>query len=775
MRGTLILLLIGMMYTVQAQTADVLFRGKVMNEYSAGLAGATVQVSAENNNDTLSQVTDAEGKFMLKLKAIDGYRMTVNYLGYEDQSVPINVLDIDNSSYNILFKMVPAEIPMSIVDVRIGQYHDQELLPSLAHTITIEEVRKLPATFFDPARLAQSLPGVANNSDQANGISIRGNNPDFFKWYLEGVEILNPNHTSNAGTVSDRPSQNAGGVNVLSAQLLSQSQFYKSNFPTGYQNALAGIMGMSLRNGDRNERKHFFQLGLIGLEASSEGPLNKDKKKGTYLFNYRYSTVGLLSNLGLDFGGEKIDFQDLAMNLSYPTKRGAVKVFGVVGLSNNVFTAPENVDEREEQKDNTNINFSGDVGLIGVNFDTYISKKQRLNLTSILSANLVTRQTTPANQPSISLTDDVDEQVMLSTKVSLDRKIKKGNWSYGLYHTWLRYGINSTVMNEVKIGLRKARVLRTGLFTQLDLQLADRWRWSGGVNQSIQTTEAGASELLFEPRTVISFSANEKQSWNFATGLYSQSLAPRTYHLRGSSNNNRVQNIKSWQNELGYTYKASNTEVKVELFYQHLYHVPIGLTRDGNAFSILNGNDGVEILGLNNEGLGRNAGIEMSIRKSPEYEGWMWWLNGTLYRSEYKLSSGAWQSTRFNGQYIFNGILGKEWRIKNSITYGIHGRANYLGGFRETPIDLAASKNEGRTIYVDDKPFTQKQQDYFRIDLSIFRKVVHKKFTSTLSLDIQNLLNRKNEAFSIYDNFLNKVVRRKQLGLLPILNYRIQF
>ena len=42
---------------------------------------------------------------------------------------------------------------------------------------------------------------------------------------IEGVEIVNPNHLSNAGTFNDQPAATGGGVNVLSAQMLDKSSF----------------------------------------------------------------------------------------------------------------------------------------------------------------------------------------------------------------------------------------------------------------------------------------------------------------------------------------------------------------------------------------------------------------------------------------------------------------------------------------------------------------------------------------------------------------------
>jgi hypothetical protein len=534
-------------------------------------------------------------------------------------------------------------------------------------------------------------------------------------------------------------------------------------------------MGMSLRNGDNKKRKHFAQVGLIGLELSSEGPIQKDKQGASYLFNYRFSTVGLLTQLGLDFGGEAIDFQDLAFNFSFPTQKGIFEVFAIGGLSNNVFTAPLDATEREEEKDNTNIDFSGDMGLVGVNYDTYLSPKNRLNFTSILSANINSRISAAVDFPDQSISDS-NQHTMLSSKVSFDHKLNKGNIQFGIFNNILTYDFATanTIISE-SISVEGEQINRVGIFGELDYALGKKWRWSGGVNLTQQLNSTVENEFLVEPRTSFHFQMNKDHSLQLVSGLYSQSNAPRVYHITDQLLNTNVRNIKSWQNVLNYTYRTKNIEWRTEAFYQFLYDVPIADAEIGFNFSVLNGLDGVDVLALESEGEGRNIGIETSIRKTPDYYGWLWGTNATVYKSQYRTNSDEWLNTRFDGSYIFNALVGKEWTRKRMQTFGIHARANYLGGFRATPIDLSASRDAGQTVFDESDAFTIKQDDYFRVDFSIYRKVERKKYTSTLSLDIQNVFNQKNEAFRFYDSFLDRVVQRQQLGLLPIINYRVQF
>ena len=80
---------------------------------------------------------------------------------------------------------------------------------------------------------------------------------------------------------------------------------------------------MKLRNGNNQKNENTIQVGIMGIDIASEGPLSKNHK-ASYIFNYRYSTTGLLN---LD--GGTMDYQDLNFKLNFPTqKAGTFSVWG---------------------------------------------------------------------------------------------------------------------------------------------------------------------------------------------------------------------------------------------------------------------------------------------------------------------------------------------------------------------------------------------------------------------------------------------------------------
>ena len=180
---------------------------------------------------------------------------------------------------------------------------------------------------------------------------------------------------------------------------------------------------------------------------------------------------------------------------------------------------------------------------------------------------------------------------------------------------------------------------------------------------------------------------------------------------------------------------------------------------------------------LDNNGTGKNYGIELTVQKYFQ-KNTFWLANISLYESKYKGSDGIERDTRFNGNYIVNATYGKEFPYsKKGKDYilGVNLRMNLTGGLRESAIDEIASESAGKTIYEAAEAYTLKQKDIFKTDLRIYWKRNKKKFNSTLALDIQNVTNSKNESFKYYDTFLNEVEQQYQLGLIPILSYRIEF
>ena len=89
---------------------------------------------------------------------------------------------------------------------------------------------------------------------------------------------------------------------------------------------------MNLRTGNTTDRQHTFQAGTMGLDIASEGPVVQGSN-ASYLFNYRYSTLGLLTDLNIVPSDQEFRYQDLSFKFNVPTRNtGTFSLWGIGGI-----------------------------------------------------------------------------------------------------------------------------------------------------------------------------------------------------------------------------------------------------------------------------------------------------------------------------------------------------------------------------------------------------------------------------------------------------------
>lgn len=767
-----------------AQVPSQTIRGVIKDlDSHQALPGATIELVG--TEPLIGSTTNDQGLYRLENVPVGRYQIKVRFLGYE--SIVLSGVLVESGKE--LVQDVWLRESSETLDQIVVKANETQRIPGLsAHTITVEEIQRFAATFNDPVRLAMSYPGIVGNNDQANGVSIRGNSPSTVQWRLEGLEIVNPNHLSNAGTFFDRPSQSAGGVTILSAQMLGTSTIYKSAFPLEYGNAIGGIMDMSLRSGNNEQHEFTAQAGLIGFDFAAEGPFSKNSN-ASYLFNYRYSFTGLLTSFGVDFGDEQINYQDLSFNFNFPTKKGGnIKLFGLGGLSENIFERKPN-EEQEEEKDAHDINFDAKMGAIGLKYEKY-SRIGYLNLAALYSASENNYFKSPAMlfsffPPDINKVDEKGITKKLSLAASINKKINGLNQ--------LKYGLTATqIMSDFKTNVTyDFNILFITNFID-DQAKGENWlirpylNWIRQISPKLEFQIGLAAASYSQSRTVhvepnLSLTAklDEKQEVSFAASLHSQLHTPGLYFLsldggEGHQNSGLIPSqtfhiVAGYQRNLGPT-----TTFSAELYYQYLYEIPI--LRDSMAsYSFLNFVDGPEWLALtlDNAGTGTNYGLDLSLQRLLN-DSWYYLISASLYSSKFIAGDDQLYDTRFNGKYLLRFTGGKEFTIRKESKsktkiFGLNLSSMYLGGMRRTENQFALFNP------FEPNPFSEKLKDYFRTDLRFYWKWYKGNRTNTFALDIQNVTNTKNEAYFYYDQFLSDLVSKKQLGMIPNMSYKIEF
>jgi hypothetical protein len=285
----------------------------------------------------------------------------------------------------------------------------------------------------------------------------------------------------------------------------------------------------------------------------------------------------------------------------------------------------------------------------------------------------------------------------------------------------------------------------------------------------------------FEPRASVKYELNDQQAISFGYGLHGQMQPVGVYQAQVIQTDGSV--IKP-NSTLGFNkahhfvvgYDRSITKylrVKAESYYQHLYNIAV---KDDptNPISTLVNIEGYMTGAMVNKGFGRNYGVELTVEQFTHNN--LYFLVATsLYNSEYKALDNVWRNSRFNAQHALSITGGKDFNWRKNRTFGLNLRTIWTGGFRDTPIDIDRSMQNGKTEYIQSLAFEEKMPDYFRADLRVSIKRNRTHSTSTFALDILNATNHQNVGGRYFDVFTGKIKNWYQLPLLPVLSYRIEF
>jgi hypothetical protein len=765
-----------------SQSLTQTIRGTVVDRVSqTPLPGSSVILLG--TDPLVGTTTDPEGNFKLTQVPIGSHTLRITFIGYKELTLP-NVMV--NSGKEVVLSILLEEdithLEALVISAETAIEKNKPLNDMAvvsARTFSVEETRKFAAAVNDPARMVSSYAGVVSTSDGNNSISIRGNSPFGLLWRMEGVDIPNPNHFANVAT-------SGGGVSILSSQLLANSDFLTGAFPAEFGNALAGVFDLNLRKGNNEKREYTVQAGFLGTDLAAEGPFSK-KYRGSYLINYRYSTLSVLSKVGVNIGDAITNFQDLSYNIFLPTKKlGNFSLFGFGGLSDQTQDAKKDFTQWEEEFSRYNSRYFSNTGAAGIKHAITFHTRTYLQSVVVFSGNdngfeefrLDDSYEDVFSYRQNHINKKVTASTVLQHKINARHSLRAGIY-YNKYFFNLRQRDLNRETNEIEQPLNASGSTQTTqAFTQWNYRVTDRLTLNSGIHfLSLFDNQT----YSIEPRASVKYDLPAQQSLSIGYGLHGQ-LQPigvyqaETTRVDGPRHqpNKDLEMNKAHHFVTGYDRAVSkHMRIKAETYYQHLYNIAVAADPASTRSTLVN-EDGYITDPLVNLGRGRNYGLELTLEHFMHHQ--LYFLfSASFYQSEYKALDQVWRNTRYNGNHAITFTGGKEYLWKKNRSFGVNIRTIYTGGFRYTPVDITRSQAAGETKYIESLAFTQQLPDYFRTDLRISLKRNRPRSTTTLALDIQNTTNQKNLGGQYFEVRSGEIKKWYQLPLLPILSYRVEF
>jgi len=786
---TLYAMAIALSASTFAQKTGQTVRGTVVDAFTGSpVIGATIQVIG--SNPLINSLSNQNGEFTISNIQPGRWTFAASMVGYKSQSYS-NIMVISGKETVLSFKLEEKVTNLSEVVVSNGQSKERPINETAllsARSFSVEETERFAGSLGDPARMVSNFAGVVVSNDARNDIIIRGNSPSGLLWKIEGVDVPNPNHFGSQGSTG-------GPVSMLNNNLLANSDFLTGAFPAEYGNALSGVFDLNLRSGNKEKYEFTGQVGFNGFELAAEGPikLGKEAPKGSFIVDYRYSTMQLVGKLGMNAGtGTAIpEYNDLSVIADLPTRKfGRFKFVGIYG---NSFIRLNRSFDKTEATTHSQVGYATDFGAA---LDVSI-----LTHTLMLSENTKLKTSLSyQNSSSTTLNDTIDyENHSYFTNYAGTLAEKKEIISTLLKHRFsaednLSAGLS---LNRFSTSFKDSAYVKSldKRITLTDVNKEPSILYEGYVNWQHKfsdelTLNSGLHyqyydlnlESALEPRLGLQWQFAPNQSLSVGYGLHSQ-IQPRSVYFYKeyhngvySENNHDLKFTRSHQVVLGYDWHLGNDfRIKAETYFQSLYNVPV--SRVNNEFSMLNAGSGYYIQrldSLENTGKGRNYGVELTAEKFLS-DGWYALTTISLYDSKYQGFDHKWRNTAFNSNFAVNALAGYEWKVgkKNFLTLDL--RTVWSGGMRYIPIDLPASISAGEQVFDAAHTYSTKYKDYFRTDLRIGFKQNFGKVSQEWGLDLQNVTNHSNLFSEQYNNQLQEVTTIYQQAFMPMMLYRINF
>ena len=793
-------------FNVISQDVTQTIRGTVMDsETNYPLVGSKVKIILSADN-TVGAICDGDGSFTLQNVPLGKHTLIISFVGYETKRLPIVVNSGKESVVNVLLEetMMTGE-EVVITSVNQGETNNETSTVS-SQSFSVEETNRYAGSRGDPARMMSNYAGAQGTDDSRNDIVIRGNSPLGIIYRIEGVSIPNPNHFAISGSTG-------GPVTILNNKILDNSDFFMSAFPAEYGNSTSGVFDLKLRRGNTATHEFSGQFGFLGTEILFEGPLSK-KSKASYLVMGRYSTLTLIDKIGIKYGTDAVPvYGDGAFKFDFPTKKGAYFSLWGIGGSSSIDilisdqTEPSQDAYGEQDRDQyfrtkmftTGITYKKPIGksLLLKTSLAYSFQNQNTQHNYILR-HLDTNNTWVYDADPFNMMGYNYDISTVSSYFSINHKVnQKHVFKYGFNVDAYFFSMSDSIRNDISDSSSAYRYrwdykstnpeFLVQAFVQWKYNIGEKTTLNAGLHSQYFTFSHSLSPI--EPRIGIKFELNPSNTLAFGAGLHSQThpLYIYTYHKYDNLWNKVLHNknmdfTKSIHSVISYQLNLKNSlSFKTEIYYQYIYNVPV--TVAPSSFSLLNQGSGFARFfpeSLENTGTGYNYGIEFTLQKYFD-KSFFFLTTVSIYDSKYEGSDGELRNTDFNGNYIANGLIGKEFKVgnkdKHTIALGL--KITYAGGKRYGYVDTVATNLQKEIVFLDSAYNERQFTNYFRLDIKINYTLNAKKTTHEFGLDLVNALNTKNILGLTYtpnpDNPSEPYAQRNQLGFLPLFYYKIDF
>lgn len=785
---------------IQAQLS-----GKILDfQTEEEIIGATIIISNTNKGTYSNEF----GYFNLEIPK-NAQSIQVSYTGYRTKI--INLDSIDLKSELIIYIESNTNI---IGDVQIIAERQQsfEIGKIYISPQEIEQTIQLGGE-KDILKALQSTPGIKGGVEGTSGLLVRGGNSDQNLYLLEDISLYNTSHVF-------------GLVSTFSGDNIKSLSLYKGGFPARYGGRLSSILDVKVKSGSPEKWEGQATLGILSSKLGASGPIIKDKWTISFLARRSfYDLIPLTQQLVNPNQQEPFyNFSDFFVKSNYK-----------INQKNNISLFFYNSRDRWSRKSNfSSETFSQEESnvLAWGNRAASLTWKNRIASNIFQNVSVIynsyqfdvdaSTNNLPLNEDSFFSSNSYNSSVQdYSIKYRLDYQLNSRHYLRAgtevINHnitpgqSRILNKINDTAILDTLSSNNDISNTEYRFFVEDEINF-NRLNINAGLSFSgLSTVDKNYNSL--EPRISAKYELNSKIN-------IQASVVKMTQYLHVLSNNSlglptdlwiastsRIPPSSSWTYSLGSEMKIDkNHTLNIEFYNKEL----TGLInyRAGSSF-LLFGTDWEDRVISN--GLGNSYGVEIQLKRSyKKLSGWLSYTYSRTDRQFQELNNGEAFPFNFdrpheldillsykpNSKWSFN--FNWKYHTGDAVTFpvGFYPNIFYDGelggsGISNDLFELPSFSNfllDPNSIPIYEGINQERLPDYHRLDISISRTILKKKYEHIINLSVYNLYNRKNTLFVVhgYDNSaistVNAVRNLKgslrsfnQFPIIPSLSYTVKF
>jgi hypothetical protein len=759
-------------------------KGKLIEQSTKRpLPGATVTIK----DYSISISTDSSGLFVLSNISPGNYTLELSHIGFQPKTltdIPVTT----GKTYYFETELLQDAVQLDAVSVRAFKGENNPLTPVSSFSFSREEIFRSPGAQGDIFRAIGILPGVVSSGGQYSAIAVRGQGTADNVYMADDIPLFQVSHLEIEGFNAGFNDPNGGRFSIFAPRVVDNATFQGGGFSAQYGRRSSSYLGLGIKEGNRANAFYSGQFDLLGFTLIYDGPSNIDKKTSVFA-SARYQDFRLLEKMvGLTSAGLPAygDFMiKTSTELNSRNKLMFIAMYNPEKYTRDV----DNVLDGKNINDKNMSSFVGksvvDKGAAGLNLRTLVGHSSYWKNILYFRAQDVDNHLGNST-PTLDHEGNILKDGPIPYEDDL-RSIRNKQFETGyrsIFSTRLAKEVNFVAgIDLARVNIDYARNLKHTdtlyTFTQKDVRpgrsiyylLLSPADFNGHMKE-VANNVSGYIDLSFPffgwltlnpgvrydytgfarqntlaPRLSGSARLDEKQSINFAAGIYYQD--PAYEDIASQPAGHHLSSERIYQYILGYKfYFSPDLKLTAESWYKKLLDLTVQPST-GKSY-------------LTNDGTGEAYGADLSLikRLSRKYYG--------------QVSYSYMHSTRndHDGLGIYNYIFDLPHVISLLGSYDHSKNWAFSGKFRYTTGRPADRYFVHPNVFNDPSFLRYSQEitghngerlaDFVSLDLRADYTFTKARIKYTAFLDVVDVLNRYNESSAIFQPLTGKT---SSLGL----------